>query len=338
MYSVIVYGHPSKADGTVVCRIPRERLRQRKFVTTATVGVTNERRHDAHTTQHFLDDSFKYWLARADLTKFWAWVGHSDNASHFKSGAMLNYWSGKMSEYDFIKACWVQFGCPGHGKGPWDGLGAVLKQQVTRDITNGKALTESGYITCPKEVAEHLAARFASEEWKRAHADKGINEIVVFYAEHSEIARPRADQAFDALDGARSSFSYLMLGQDQIARRSRSCWCEGCARAFGRANMRSEGDSLICEGCTYRYALPWSQQTIRPLGAGLAQRRKDAQVEGKKLALKLVAPSSLKPLDGFLAIQARERWSRSEEVHYRPGHFWLAQAPLPLSSPLLLMA
>ena len=30
---------------------------------------------------------------------------------------------------------------------------------------------------------------------------------------------------------------------------------------------------------------------------------------------------------GFLAIQARERWSTSEEVHYRPGHFWLAQAP-----------
>ena len=24
---------------------------------------------------------------------------------------------------------------------------------------------------------------------------------------------------------------------------------------------------------------------------------------------------------------ARERWSTSEEVHYRPGHFWLAQAP-----------
>ena len=28
----------------------------------------------------------------------------------------------------------------------------------------------------------------------------------------------------------------------------------------------------------------------------------------------------------MLAIQARQRWSTSEVVHYRPGHFWLAQA------------
>ncbi len=26
-------------------------------------------------------------------------------------------------------------GCPGHGKGPWDGLGAMAKTKVTRDLT-----------------------------------------------------------------------------------------------------------------------------------------------------------------------------------------------------------
>ena len=31
-----------------------------------------------------------------------------------------------------------------------------------------------------------------------------------------------------------------------------------------------------------------------------------------------------------MGIQARELWSTSEEVHYRPGHFWLAQAPVVL--------
>ena len=51
------------------------------------------------------------------------------------------------------------------------------------------------------------------------------------------------------------------------------------------------------------------------------------QEEGKKFAQKLKAPSAAAPNEGFLAIQARERWSTSEEVHYRPGHFWLAQAP-----------
>lgn len=29
----------------------------------------------------------------------------------------------------------------------------------------------------------------------------------------------------------------------------------------------------------------------------------------------------------MVLMQAREAWSTSEEVHYRPGHFWLAQAP-----------
>ena len=65
---------------------------------------------------------------------------------------MLNYWSGKLGELEFLKMCWIDFGCPGHGarrrpshparqtrprsrcsldrgatpaagKGPWDGLG-----------------------------------------------------------------------------------------------------------------------------------------------------------------------------------------------------------------------
>eukprot|EP00965_Chrysotila_dentata_P180524 5959505-Pleurochrysis_carterae.AAC.3 len=34
----------------------------------------------------------------------------------------------------------------GHGKGPWDGLGAVLKQTITRDITNDNTLTPSGRL------------------------------------------------------------------------------------------------------------------------------------------------------------------------------------------------
>ena len=157
LYSIKVYGHPTMADGDVIEGVRRERLRHRKKHTTATVGVTDEKRHDSHTTQHFLNCQFQQWLLSLDREQFWAWIGHSDNATHFKSGAMMNYWSGKMSELEFLKMCWIDFGCPGHGKGPWDGLGAVLKQYVTRDITNGKIPTASGYITCPAEVAELLS-------------------------------------------------------------------------------------------------------------------------------------------------------------------------------------
>ena len=141
----------------------------------------------------------------------------------------MHYWSGKTSEHDFLKTCWIEFGCPGHGKGPWDGMGAVMKQQLKRDMTNGKILTASGYVARPRDVAEHLKKRFETDEWKAAHADKAIHEIVVTYSNHDEIfERPQVEHEFEPLTGKMSSFSFLMLGRDQIARRDRSCWCEAC--------------------------------------------------------------------------------------------------------------
>ncbi len=60
---------------------------------------------------------------------------------------------------------WVKFGCPGHGKGPWDGLGAMVKTKVTLDITYDKEHTMTGKITSPILVAQHLRATFCTNEW-----------------------------------------------------------------------------------------------------------------------------------------------------------------------------
>ena len=115
---------------------------------------------------------------------------------------MLNYWSKKKVELglDLLR---VEFGCPGHGKGPWDGLGAVLKQAVARDILNEKILTDSGYVTCPKEVAEHLRRKVGTDEWRAAHRNKTIKQITVLYSDHAEILeRPaNGDNAFEPLTG-----------------------------------------------------------------------------------------------------------------------------------------
>eukprot|EP00966_Prymnesium_polylepis_P165834 3833264-Prymnesium_polylepis.1 len=64
------------------------------------------------------------------MVEFWAWVGHSDNATHFKSGKMFHYWSTLSRDIEFVKMVWINFGCPGHGKGAWDGFGAVVKTKV----------------------------------------------------------------------------------------------------------------------------------------------------------------------------------------------------------------
>ena len=98
--------------------------------------------------------------------RFWAWLQETDNATHFKSKENLNYWSERPSKYsDFIKMVWVEFGCPGHGKGPWDGLGAMAKSKVTRDITDHNEQTPSGRITSPLEVAQHSRAEFCTQQW-----------------------------------------------------------------------------------------------------------------------------------------------------------------------------
>lgn len=75
---------------------------------------------------------FKEWLLYFDSNRFYAWAGHSDNATHFKSGKMFHYWSNRSTDVDFLKMVWINFGCPGHGKGPWDGFGAVVKTQVRK--------------------------------------------------------------------------------------------------------------------------------------------------------------------------------------------------------------
>ena len=83
---------------------------------------------------------FKQWLLEQDMSEFWCWVGHSDNATHFKSGKMFHYWSNLTRDVEFVKMVWINFGCPGHGKGPWDGFGAVVKTKVRRaHLSNQRA-------------------------------------------------------------------------------------------------------------------------------------------------------------------------------------------------------
>lgn len=116
------------------------------------------------------DAEFSAWLEKLDTEKFWAWIEHSDNAVHFKSKENLYFWSQQLDWVAFIRAIWVEFGCPGHGKGPWDGMGAMVKTKVSRDITNEQCRTPSGRIIEPICVAQHVRATFCTNEWLQEHA------------------------------------------------------------------------------------------------------------------------------------------------------------------------
>ena len=67
----------------------------------------------------------------------------------------MHFWSTRLGKVTFMRAIWLEFGCPGHGKGPWDGMGAMVKTKVTRDITNEQCGTLSGRIESQIEEAIH---------------------------------------------------------------------------------------------------------------------------------------------------------------------------------------
>jgi len=125
---------------------------------------------------------FEECYAHLQNEKLWAWLKESDNATHFKSKENLNFWSERPSQEhcNFQRTVWVEYGCPGHGKGPRDGPGATAKTKVTTDITDGNRRTPSGKITCDLMVAQHLRAVFDSQEWMSVHMDMKINLFLYF--------------------------------------------------------------------------------------------------------------------------------------------------------------
>jgi hypothetical protein len=126
---------------------------------------------------------------------------------------------------------WVEFGYPGHGKGPWDGLWVMVKTEVTLDIMHGKERTMTEEITSPILVTQHLRATFYKKEWLMENVNTPINEIVVMYQSAEQVIRPSAPTDVSVCKGIMSCISFLFLGVSRhYAKRPFSCWCKACSR------------------------------------------------------------------------------------------------------------
>jgi hypothetical protein len=195
-------------------QVRRALLRHRKLHTKAIFGISDDKKHDSYAAQWFMKatlDLLKLAYVDTGIERFFAIHVHSDNAgSHFKSSKTVFFLSTLLAICASwpvaatagavamsVRAFW-EFGAPGHGKGVWDGLGALVKRTVKQDIIDGVALTSTKHVTSAKEVAEHVRARFSTEEWKASHAATTINEIVVVYGSTEEIhgTRPQPDYEY----------------------------------------------------------------------------------------------------------------------------------------------
>jgi len=266
--------------------IERRYLRHRKLQTKVFAHVSDDKTHDSHAAQTFLEKTFAYLeehYVKTGKEKFFAWHMHSDNApSHFKSSKTMHFFS-KLRER---LASWAsglvvgdghnagaplsfrvfwEFGPPGHGKGVWDGIGAWLKRTVREDITDHRPgmktiLLEKGTILSPEDVATHLKMRFDTDAFIESHQGKTINQVIVLYTPTNDIIRPKPDHEYDKMPGMKKTFLFMGVREGVILQRKFACWCTSCmhASAPGEGTMDS---NYCCSECESE-SLAWEETSI----------------------------------------------------------------------------
>jgi hypothetical protein len=142
-----------------------------------------------------------------------------------------------------------------------------------------------------------------------------INEVVIFATDAKDmVERPTVEPTYSTLVGQKKAYSYLPIRPGVMASRCSSHWCEACMRVRGPGAGLSAG--LVIDGvagkCTGTEKTFTEHHVERVDAVGVANERKRAQTLGHKLARKL-------KVGNWVAVQARERWSTKEVVHYRAG-------------------
>eukprot|EP00965_Chrysotila_dentata_P077831 2567459-Pleurochrysis_carterae.AAC.2 len=116
-----------KSDcSAAVSGVCRHCLRYCRKRTTTSAQVTNESSMEPPRRKHMMNWQIQpFWRLQTDIgmdsEHFWSWLGH--------------------------------------GNGHLHGLGTILKQTITRAITNANILTASGYVNNPQESRSSCAAR-----------------------------------------------------------------------------------------------------------------------------------------------------------------------------------
>jgi hypothetical protein len=248
---------------------------------------------------------------------------HSDNAAqHFKCNKTLYFLSLLPALLGWIVS-W-SFGCPGHGKGPWDGFGAVLKRICRRD-----AVDQQVELKSHADVAQHLRLRFESADWQEKHGLDSrytINRVVIHQAGLGDIERPVVEEEYEAVAGIRRSFGYRALRDGIVLQRWYDCWCAVCMSVTQPGHGSMDSNYRVVDCCSEKRwrcsagvtaaltaANPfrwWECDVQRKDTRGVRARRDEAQANGRKLAPKLKAGS---------VVAVQDRLNQSTSYPYQLG-------------------
>jgi hypothetical protein len=197
----------------------------------AHVFVSADRDHDTYFVQRAMAALAQSFKERGREPK--TWYFNTDGApSHFKNKYTMQSLFTFKSTTGALTVLWETC-APGHGKGPWDGIGAVIKRFLRLLEKNSKA-----YALGAKDVFCALLDQF---EKTRVASRVTIAEFVFHYILSpgepplpgrpnvwSPILRPSVRPAVTAIKGIRSTFCFRVAGPDTIAVRELSCRCSCC--------------------------------------------------------------------------------------------------------------
>ena len=172
--------------------VKRSDLRYRKRHSVASGHVTDDKSHDQRAMQHFTTNELIYlesymkehFPADIPTGRITRLHQHSDNAgSHFKNTGAISFYTslieegGGPTETAFV----YTFGAPGHGKGPYDGIGGRWKNKIDQCLSSAERqqllYTETGTIEDVKDVYKTLDRHFADAKRKGISRLAGKNPI-----------------------------------------------------------------------------------------------------------------------------------------------------------------
>ena len=207
------------------------------------VSISDSKLHDPYFVRHFLSNILlgpNDWLfnqtREPDLfSRIRAFDICSDGAAaHFKQKGSIHFLS-SLNTYSYT---WV-FGCPGHGKGTWDGLDEIVKNKTAKLIK-----ADDLFLSSPYEVYKIIFELFAGEKAQArfdANSKTVIKEWKIVWWPDIAITRPKVGRisqnkisdlkAFHGV-GTRSLFSVQIFHRDGFCVRLSGCHCCYCIRPF----------------------------------------------------------------------------------------------------------
>ncbi|KAL7490747.1 hypothetical protein ACHAWT_000278 [Skeletonema menzelii] len=218
----------------------RRSLRLRKRHSVAIGHVSDDKTHDRHSMQHFTNQELP-WLEGYMKEKFpndipdghiKIFQTHSDNAAqHFKNtGAMEFYSSLSKERGGAAQTAYVyNFGAPGHGKGPYDGIGGRWKSKIDQCIVSSTtkgplSYTPSRYIQNAEDVHAALVHHFEKAEVRNVQlAGKNPIHKYKFFLntfDNNPIERPHNEQFF------------AIASEGVVNMRQNPCWCPPCMKTL----------------------------------------------------------------------------------------------------------